>query len=110
MKYWATLGFGFLFGCAFILGMSKARAENTISFSKRSCEPMALLVVSVHDHVLRGEKFTDWPITNVPELKRFFLVIEQVSKQNTDLTSIEVGDAFYYSCLRGTKFTLLPEA
>ena len=99
-----------LSACMGMLFTSHAYAENTITFTKAACEPMALLVVSVHDHVLAGKKFTDWPKTNERDLMRFFLVIEQVSKQNTNLTSIEVGDAFYYACLRGTKFALLPEA
>lgn len=97
-------------GICATLWLTPASAENTITFTKAACEPMALLVVDVHDHVRAGKEFKNWPATNERDLMRFFLVIEQVSKQNTNLTSIEVGDAFYYACLRGTKFALLPEA
>ena len=99
-------------GICATLFATAALADNTIKFSKSACEPMALLVVDVHDHVLSGKplsEYSKWPPTNVPELKRFYLVIGRVSEQNRDLTSIELGEAFYTSCLRGTNFTLYLE-
>ena len=99
-------------GICTALFATPAFADNTIKFSKSACEPMALLVVDVHDHVLAGKplsEYSKWPPTNIPELKRFYLVIGRVSEQNRDLTSIELGEAFYQACLRGTNFTLYPE-
>ena len=99
-------------GIAACFVAASAFADNTIKFAKSACEPMALLVVDVHDHVLAGKplsEYSEWPPTNVPELKRFYLVIGRVSEQNRDLTSIELGEAFYQACLRGTNFTLYPE-
>ena len=119
MKAVVSFIVGFLFGCAFILGMPKAKASelqfsgDSISFTKTGCLLLVPDVRALHEHVLLGSTpdSYEWSIKNSdPLLTRFFVLAGQLSIRNKHMNPVDFSNNFYENCMTGIGFRLLPEA
>ena len=121
MKVFVSFIVGFLFGCAFILGMSNAKASelhysgDTISFTKEGCLLLVPDVRALHEHVLldQSPNTYQWSVSQLgsdPRLSRFFILAGQISIRNKHMNPVDFSNNFYENCMKGIPFRLLPEA